>query len=579
MRRTINILLCLLALATALPLGAQEISFTATVDRNDIKVGERIKLVLSISNAQGSLTPPDLGGLVVVQGPFESSSFRSINGQMSMAMSRTYVITATKPGRYTIGPATAKVGGGTISTDPIVVTVSPGSTEGEGEARQGQGRNTDLFTTISLSRPQAYVGQQLVVTYHLYSRYNNIELAPEDIPAINGAWVEEVDIGERGWEDQLRTVNGIQYRVAVLKKQLIIPQKSGEITVGPMNVTCVVDRSFFNRGRQIEVKSNKAVLKVKELPKPIPADHSGAVGEFVLKVDPGRTELSENQATELVVRLSGSGNLKLMQAPKLELPKEFEVYDPDMIDNIRVNGSGMSGSREFKYTVIPRRRGTYEVPPITFTYFDAGSGSFRTLDSGPITYTVEAGSGTVQGGVPYTPPGTAPEILERDIRYIRSGDLDLAPRGSGFWSSPAYPMAMGLPLVLLGGLLLWQRRREAEAADVLGTRRKRADKVARQRLQEAEKAMTAGDQGRFHDALIKALQGYVMDRFGLSLMELDSEHLREHTGRMKDGNATIERYLALVAACEQARFAPVQEAPMQDLYTQAVNVIGEFEEA
>jgi len=209
MMRAAATLLSLLSIP--LLLTAQEITFDARVDRNTFEVGGSIRLTITLANAQGGFTNPDIGGLTVVQGPFESSSFNYVNGRMSSTVSRTFVLTATKPGTYTIGAANARVGGGTLQTQPITVKVEKGAGATTDKLlNDGQQRNRDLFVTINLSRSKLHVGEQVVATYTLYSRYPNLELSKYDLPQLNGFWAEEIDLGETNWDDQLQTINGLQ---------------------------------------------------------------------------------------------------------------------------------------------------------------------------------------------------------------------------------------------------------------------------------------------------------------------------------------------------------------------------------
>ena len=371
---------------------AQEIAFTATVDRNSIAVGEHVKLTITLVNSRESFNAPDLGGLVIDRGPFESSSFNYVNGRMTSSVSRTWMLTATRPGKYTIGAASVRVGGGVITTEPITIEVAKGSAPpADPGVAQGQGRDPNLFVTISLSKNKAYVGEQVVASYVLYSRYPNIELSKYDLPKLDGFWTEEIDLGDAGWEERPQVINGLQYRVAVLKKQLLFPQRSGRLRIEPMSLTCVVNRSFFSRGTAIDVTSNAVELTALELPPNAPAEFSGAVGELQMNVSADRTEVNADQAIELSVRISGRANLKLLDAPNLTPPAEFEVYDPKVNDKISIGSNGMAGHREFQYLMIPRHDGTYELDGVTFGYFDPKAGEYRTLRSGPLTIDVAPG--------------------------------------------------------------------------------------------------------------------------------------------------------------------------------------------
>ncbi|HRF80026.1 MAG TPA: BatD family protein, partial [Flavobacteriales bacterium] len=123
----------------------------------------------------------------------------------------------------------------------------------------------------------------------------------------------------------------------------------------------------------------------------------------------------------------GKGNLKLMEAPAMNFPSDFETYDPKVVDKISVTGAGMSGSRSYQYLVIPRHEGEFTLDPITFTYFDTRTGNYRTITGPTLTFQVSAGEG---GNVSVQRPNKSDvQVLGKDIRYIRTGDLSLRPAG------------------------------------------------------------------------------------------------------------------------------------------------------
>lgn len=566
-----------LILLGGLQASAQEIQFNASVDRNSIATGEYVRLTISLTNSSERFGAPDLGGLVIVQGPFESSSFNLINGRMSSSVSRQWTLTATSPGKYTIGPARIKVGGGVIQTAPITIEVSKGAARpSDPNAAQGQSRDANLFATVSVSRNKGYVGEQVIATYLLYCRYSGLEITKYDLPKLDGFWAEEVDLGETNWEDQPQTVNGLQYRVAVLKKQILFPQRSGKLRIEPLELNCVVNRTFFNPGTTIPVRSNAVEFTALSLPPGAPPGFSGAVGELQFEVKADRTAVKANEAVEVAVRVSGRSNLKLLEAPKLDLPGDFETYDPKVIDKISVNGSGMSGSREFQFLAIPRHEGRYELEPISFSYFDTKTSAYRTLEGAPIVIEVSPGDGSATAQI-QRPSKTDVQVLEHDIRYIRTGDLKLRPNGHYLFGSLPWIAGMTAPALGLLLFLGWHRKRERDIADVAGTRRKRADQVARKRLQEAATALASGAREPFYTALAKALQGYLADKFSLGFAELTAPIIREHLALAPEGDQLADSFTRLITTCEMARFAPVEDRPRKELYEEAAALIARAE--
>lgn len=558
---------------------AQEISFTASVDRNAIATGEYVKLTITLSNTQERFEAPSFGGLVVVQGPFENSSFNYVNGRMSSSVGRTWVLTGTAPGKYTIGAAKVRVGGGFIQTDPITIEVVKGASSRQNDpgASQGQSRDANLFATISLSKNKAYVGEQVVATYTLYSRYANIELSKYDLPKMDGFWAEEIDLGDSNWEDQLQTVNGLQYRVAVLKRQVLFPQRSGKLRIEPVELECLVNRSFFNRGTMVSVRSNTVELSAIALPANAPAGFNGAVGELDMQVKVDRTTVKANEAIELNITYSGRGNLKLMEAPTLNFPSDFEAYDPKVTDKISVNGGGMSGSRSFQYLVIPRHEGDFPLEPITFSYFDTRSGAYRTIQADPMTIQVSPGEGGSSAMI-RRPNKSDVEVLGKDIRYIRTGDLKLRPAGERLFGSLPWFAGMATPALAFVLFLGWRRKRETELQDVAGSRRKQAERVAKKRLNEAEVALKSSDRNAFYNALGKALHGYIADKFALGPAEINATNLRDRFAPFTGGEAMANDLVKLMEACDMARYAPVEDRPRQQLYDEAAALIGRSEQ-
>jgi hypothetical protein len=373
-----------------LGLQAQEVTFQATTDRNAITVGDPVRFTLELTNASGRITTPDWGGLAVLQGPSTSSNFSSVNGRVSRSSSTSWVLTATSPGDFTIGPSTASVGGGTLRSEPvhIHVTKAAAGAASSPQAAQGQKKDPNLFCTITLSKQKAWVGEQVIATYTLFSRYSSLQPGDYDLPKVSGFWAEEVDLGETNWEPGQRTVNGLRYNVAVLKKQVLIPLRGGSLRVEPMTLNYRVNPSFFNSGTPVRIQSNAVTLVAMELPPGKPADFMGAVGDIRLDVEAKGPAVKANEAVDLTIRFTGKANLKLIDAPQLSLPGDFEAFDPKIEDKITVNGAGMSGSRTFQYLLIPRHEGDYDIGALSFSYFDPASGSYKSLRSAPLRFQV-----------------------------------------------------------------------------------------------------------------------------------------------------------------------------------------------
>ena len=560
----------------ACPAIAQEISFEASVDRNTMAAGDRFNYTVTLTNAQGHITPPAFGEFTPQSGAMQTFSNSVVNGRMSQSVGYTWMLTAPdKEGTYTIPAASVKVGGGVIKSKPIRITVTSGAPQAGNTA---PGANRDLFVSITLSKSKANVGEPVTATWTLWSRYQELQLEKKDFPDPDGFWVERIDRSGSQWEDKIRTLNGLQYRVAVMQQQLLFPQKSGKLKVGPGTLSAVVGRSFFNRGERIEFGSNIAELTVTPLPPGEPADFSGAVGKLSMIAQLDRDNVRVDEAITLTVRISGEANLKLLDAPDLSFPGDFETYEPKTTDKIGVGIGGMSGSRTFEWVVIPRHEGEYPLPPISLSYLDQATGTYRTLKSDSLVVTVAAGA---------SGPGTVPsvqranktdvQVLEEDIRYIRTGDLQLREQGGMLFGSLPYFAGMFAPSLAFALIFLYKRKQQSELGDAQGTRRRRADKVAKQRLKEAHGALRSGDKSVFYGALSQALHGYLSDKLNLGVAEVNSAVLLTKLGSSVESAALVSDIVALLDDCNLARFAPVDATPQQELYDRAATLIGRTE--
>jgi hypothetical protein len=518
-----------------------------------------------------------MGGLVVVQGPFDQNSFSMVNGRTSSSVMRTYYLQGVQPGDYTIGAATARVGGGTIQSAPIKIHLVKGESSGANSSLLNQAQKSDpnLFCTISLSKSKAYVGEQIIATYTLYSRYNSLQPGDYDLPKLDGFWAEEIDLGETTWEKVPATINGLRYNTAVIKKQVLFPQRPGKLRIAPMTLNYRVNVGFFNNGTPVTITSNAAEVNALDLPPGKPADFIGAVGDLKMDIKVPTTDVKANEAIDLTIRFTGRANLKLIDAPKLGFPSDFESYDPKIADKISVNGAGMSGSREFQFLIIPRHEGDYSVGPITFSYFDPSTAQYRSLSSSALQFSIAKGDGTANA--PAGPSRTEVKQLHQDIRYIRMGDLGLEPTGHHLFGSWHYLAGMSAPPLVFLLFLAIYRRRQKQLSDTGGIRRKGADRIARQRLKAAADALKLNDRDGFYSALGKALEGYFADKFNLGVADVNSTMVHERLGHL-EGGALAKQYADLLNDCGTARFAPLENKPRQQSYDEAASLIHRIEE-
>lgn len=563
---------------------SQETSFYATVDKNPVKMGDVFSYKVTLANGRGNIQPPDLDDFRLVFGPSQSSQYSLSNGRQSSTLTLSYTLRPKKTGTFKIGQAKVQVDGKTYTSKPIEVKVVEGNSNGGSSNydRRDQNRNTqassddeNIILRINLNKREAYIGEQVTATYILLTRYQNLDVGDMRFPTLNGFWTEDLKDEKASWEREYEIVKGVPYRKAILKRQVLFPQRSGELKIESMEIEGRVNRSFFNPGREVTIVSNSPQIKVKSLPRSSPSNFKGAVGRFKFNVDVDRTELKANEAINLKIDISGTGNLPLTDAPEIEFPSDFEVYDPEVNDRINVSANGVSGRRRFQYLIIPRYPGEYTIDKISFTHFDPKSGKYETQTAGPFKFAVSGEGGTV--------PTTAQRRKNRvipaanDIRYIFTNPSDLMVKGKMFYGSAGFYGLLAAPFILLLIFLAFRRRKESMEQDVIGSKKRRANRIAKQRLKDAEKALKKNDSKAFFAEVSKALYGYLEDKLVIPKSQLSKPVITE---KLQSGNIeqqSIDKLFKTLELCEMARFAPMDSADEKSIFQQTVSLLETFE--
>ena len=595
---------------------------TLTVStKKQVMVGERFQVVFE-ANAEGkNFQAPSFEGFTVVGGPFtsSSSSFSMVNGSMSHTVRCTYTfaLQAYQEGTFHVGSATLTVKGKKISSEPFDIKVIPddgshaapsggGSSSGQGQSQQNtndpQVSGKDLFIRVIPSKKSAYVGEQVVLTYKLYTKVPVSSLTVERMPSYAGFWTKDITDNNGGSLRQTTEyINGIEYTAAEIQKVVVVPQRSGTLPIDPMIIECIAQirtessrqRSmdpfeaffndpFFNRNIanvKKELTSQTLNLEVKSLPENgKPASFAGAVGNFNFKSDIDKTELNTNEAFTLTLTVSGTGNVELLQMPEPVFPPDFEVYDPKITMNVSNNANGLSGTKKAEYLVIPRRAGNFTVPAVEFSYFDPSKGTYQTLSSQPYEIKVEKGKGGDDGGGIYASNQEGIKYLGSDIRHIMTGNAHLKPMHTVFFGSAAYFVALLVLLLLFVVLLFVLKKREQMSKDTAANRNRKADKVARGRLKSAAQFLKAKDQDKFYVEMSQALWGYIADKLGIERSKLSMDTVNETMKAKNVPDELTQQFIDTLNSCEFARFAPGSaEAKMDDLYQRGIDVISKAE--
>lgn len=566
----------------------QSATLEATVDKNPVSVSDVFTLKITLTNGKGNIESPDLNDFQVVFGPSRSSSYRILNGRQSSAITFSYTLRPKQTGTFEIGVAKANVDGKVLTTSPIKVEVVKGvsSASTSSSSRQGsQGStkaaapkktNQNLIVRTQLSKSNVYKGEQVVVSFILLSRYNNIDLGDIDFPTLNGFWTEDLPEQQTSWEPTLEVINGVQYRKAILRQQVVFPQRSGSIQIESLTLSANVNRSFFNPGENITVRSNSPIITVKELPDGSPKSFNGAVGAFDFSATVDKSEAKANEAINLKVKVTGSGNLRLIDEPKFKFPEDFEVYDPETNDRVSVTNGGVRGSRSFQYLIIPRYPGEYTIPELQFSFFNSNTGKYQSGTAGPFQFNISDD----EGNVPSAGTPRSKNIVEQsglDIRYIITDENELSASRSQFFGTSLFWAGSAGPFALLLIFLVYRRRKEALDKDVRGRKKRGASRMAKKRLKAAEVALKSGDSSVFYQEIFKALYGYLGDKLGIPIGGLSRQKILSELQQNGVKEAVINDVSYVINTCETARFAPVTETSDEVFYNRTAELIENLE--
>ncbi len=612
-RRKLNIILFLLF--PLLLFGQDEIAFTAS-SRAEVGLGEQFRIVYEL-NADGSrFNGPDFEGLRVVTGPMTStsSSIQIINGQMSRTYSQTYtyVVVATREGEVNLGPATVMVDGKQHRSNALKINVKQTASSGQqtpstsqprqqDQPQQAEITDKDLFLRAVVDKREAYVGEQVIITYRLFTRVPISNISVNKLSSFPGFWVKNLLEDRAPLQQSRQVIDGEEYVVADVRKIAIFPQRAGKITIEPMELEATAQlrvtpdprrprdpfESFFSdpffsrniRNVQQIMVSNAIELEIKPLPfAGRPQEFGGAVGQFSIQASIDRNELKTNEAINLTYTLTGTGNIELVDIPMPQLPHDFEVFEPRITSQARTSATGVSGTRKVEYLLIPRSPGSFAIPAVNFSYFDPRRKEYISLQSQSFTIEVERGTDEAASTGIVARGQEGIRFLGSDIRHIKMNSYGLKPIGSFFFFSLTYfAIILGSVLLFVVALLYYRKTASLRRNQSL-LRNRLATKVARRRLKTAHKHMHVKQQNEFYQEMSQALWGYIADKFTISRSVLSFETVKESLASKQAPEELQDDFMRILNDCEFARFAPGDPGEkMEELYKQGIQIISKTE--
>lgn len=564
------------------------VTLTATAQKlvagapSHVSVGEQFRLTYTINTQDvdnfraGNI--PD--AFEVLMGPSTSrqSSFQMVNGHTtsSSSITFTYIICANKNGTFTIPPAQIRCEGKTLKSNSVKITVSgrqqsQRGSSGGGYSDEPQMRTAgsnisgaDLFIKVSANKQRVHEQEPILLTYKVYTLVQLTRLDGK-MPDLKGFHTQEMQLPQQK-SFKVETYNGRPYRTVTWSQYVMFPQMTGKLEIPSITFdgTVVMQNrdvdpfeAFFNGGSgyvemKKKIKAPGITIQVDPLPTR-PADFSGGVGKFNISAQLTPTSAKTNDAVTLRVIVSGVGNLKLIKEPVVVFPKDFDRYDAKVTDKTKLTANGVEGSMIYDFIAVPRNAGKFEIPPVKFVYYDTSTNKYTTVESKG--FTLDVAQGAKGGGVSdFT--GSDVDLLNKDIRHIKTTPEDLHGVNDFFFGSTSYWVALALLAFAFVSLFVIFRQRAIDNANIGKMRGKKANKVATRRLRKANKLMTAGRSDEFYDEVLRALWGYVGDKLNMPVESLSRDNISQRLSEREVSEANVNLFISALDECEFERYAP-----------------------
>ena len=593
---------------------AQDISFTAS-GPSVIGVGEQFRVVFKINTDDISkFTPPSISGFDILAGPSTSrmSSFNMVNGKTTNTSSTsfTYVLAANKEGTFTISGAKVNTNNKTYASNSITIKVQKNPTQSQrAQTQRGYSQNQNnqasvtvlddkaLFIRASANKSKAVIGEEIIITYKLYTLVNISEYQVNRMPINKGFWIEEIDMSQDP-TISTETIEGRQYQVATLRKVIAYPQESGKLTIAPLDIDVVAhiasrskrrvstgdpffDSFFQSMGKtgyekvKKSIKSNVINVNVSELPKSN-IDFSGAVGNFQISATANPLQCKTNEAITLRYTISGSGNLSLIDKINLKIPEDFESFDPTINDQINKTPNGLNGKRTFEYILIPRVQGEFKIPKVSFTYYDLNTKTYKTISTNEFVLKIAKGKDELSGIAQQM--SEREKYIKRDIEHIKTKPTNFYSQNSSIYIKPYLLLVFLFIIMLTIGFIVFKNKSNKKNSDISYVRYKKASKIAHNRLKKAKKYLENYQKDEFYNEIAQATWNYLSDRFNIVKMDLSFDNVKEILTKRNIKEDTINDLISLLNNCEYVRFSQGEEIQKMDsLYEQAANSLSDIE--
>ena len=581
LKRDITLFILLLLSSTVIA----QVKFEAKVSKSKLGINERLRIDFEMNKDGDNFVPPNFEDFTVVGGPNTSVSNYWSNGKRSFTKTYSYFLSPKKQGSFTIKQAKIEIEGEVYKTFPVTIRVTEAIEQPKNPNDPAYIASQNIHLVAEVSKANPYLNEAITIVYKLYVALDTgvSGWRDKETPRFNDFWNQNIEV--KAFNPQNAKYNGEDYRFVVLKKYVLYPQKTGPLKLEPyvLDLTVEVPTSRYNIfGDRIVKKvpqtitAGKRTINVKALPENgKPADFNGAVGDFSFNVTTSKLSLDAGESLQAKVEVSGEGNLKLFELPKLSLPSSLEVYEPEHSENVRTNLSGMQGKISDTYTIVPQYKGKYPLPEISFSYFDTKSKSYKRLSSDEIILDVINGPSSASPSADSEESSVVKQAVTSNsntFAFIKTNANWIAKNKKQFFKSTFFWSLLLIPFLFIPIAIFIRRNQERRNADVIGNKRRKADRLAKKYLSEAKKAL--GKKEAFYVALEKAFHNYLKAKLHIETSDFNKEKIKDLLKERQVEDPVITDFISILENCELARYTPITQVTMKNDYEKSVTTIG-----
>jgi hypothetical protein len=566
---------------------AQAASFTASLERDTITVGETTTLSLAFEGAQPHTVPtPNVPGLQITQAG-TSQFVNVVNGAMSATVTVTFNVTAQQPGEFTIPALTADVNGQSLTSSPLKLSVAAATAPPPEAVNSG---NEIAFMKLIFPKPKIYVGETAVAQLELYLREDvqnlaNFQLTSSPTEGFSAGKLVELQNQRRRVQVGNRTYTVIPLAVP------LTAVRAGEAVLGPFTANAVVvlpsenqgDNPFFrmfNQGeqRQVALATEKIVVPSAPLPEANqPANFTGAVGDFSMTATAGPTALTVGDPITMRVKISGRGALDAVMLPPQDAWQNFKTYPPTA--KLETSDQfGFQGTKTFEQIVSPLNADVHELPAFSFSFFNPDDGKFHTLTQPALPLTIKAAAASPLPTLAATKTSTPENSPPQDILPIKENLGALEKSAVPLIASPKFLALQSLPVLALLAAFVWRKRADNLANNPRLRRQRAVAQVIAMGLNDLKKFAAENKPDEFFATLFRLLQEQLGERLDCPATAITEAIVTDHavlrTAPLALRTALHEQF----QLCNQARYAPVRgSSELNSVATQFEKLLGELQ--